>query len=50
VQVHHDPEAEVVRLSRFVETKEEEVVAETSDVEVIEKGKKDEEAADEKKK
>lgn len=50
VQVHHDPETEVVRIGRFVETKEEEVVAETSDVEVIEKGKKEDEAVEEKKK
>ena len=50
VQIHHDPEIEVVRIGRFVETKEEEVVADTSEVEVIEKGKKEEEVADEKKK
>ena len=40
------PEDEVVRLTRFVEAKAEEVVAETTEVEVIEKGKKDEEGAE----
>lgn len=37
-----DPEDEVVRVTRFVEAKEEEVAAEPAEVEVIEKGKKEE--------
>ncbi len=37
----------VVRLTRFVEEKVEEVVVETPEVEVIEKGKKEEEGAEE---
>ena len=40
------PEDEVVRLTRFVEAKAEEVVADTTEVEVIDKGKKDEEGAE----
>lgn len=44
-----EPEEDVLRVTRFVEAKEEEpVVAETAEVEVIEKGKKEEEEADEK--
>lgn len=43
VKVLNDPEAEVVRLNRFVEAKVEEVAPETGEVEVIEKGKKEEE-------
>ncbi|MFC1464496.1 MAG: 50S ribosomal protein L25 [Candidatus Brachytrichaceae bacterium NZ_4S206] len=37
-----DPEDEVVRVTRFVEAKEEEAAAEPAEVEVIEKGKKEE--------
>jgi large subunit ribosomal protein L25 len=37
----NDPEAEVVRVTRFVEAKEEEAATEPGEVEVIEKGKKD---------
>jgi large subunit ribosomal protein L25 len=36
-----DPDAEVVRVTRVVEAKEEEVTVEPSEVEVIEKGKKE---------
>lgn len=49
VRVLEDLENEVVRIQRFVEAKAEEVVAETSEVEVIEKGKKEEEEAEAKK-
>jgi large subunit ribosomal protein L25 len=38
-----EPEEDVVRMTRFVEAKVEEGAAETAEVEVIEKGKKDEE-------
>lgn len=43
IEVMDDPDDEVVRVSRFTEVKEEEAVAETPEVEVIEKGKKEEE-------
>ena len=46
VTMLEEPEDEVVRLARFIEAKAEEVVVETSEVEVIEKGKKDEEGAE----
>jgi large subunit ribosomal protein L25 len=46
VTMLEEPEDEVVRLARFVEAKAEEVVVETTEVEVIEKGKKDEEGAE----
>jgi large subunit ribosomal protein L25 len=45
ITVLDDPEAEVVRVTRVVEAKEEETVVEPGEVEVIEKGKK--EAAEE---
>jgi large subunit ribosomal protein L25 len=45
ITVLDDPEAEVVRVTRVVEAREEEAVAEPGEVEVIEKGKK--EAAEE---
>jgi len=49
ITVLDEPEEEVLRLTRFVEAKVEEVVvAEPTDVEVIEKGKKEEEEAEEK--
>jgi large subunit ribosomal protein L25 len=41
ITVRDDPEAEVVRVTRVVEAKEEEAVAEPGEVEVIEKGKKE---------
>ncbi len=44
VTILEDENDEVLRIQRFVEAKAEEVVAETSDVEVIEKGKKEDEA------
>lgn len=43
VRVLNDLEDEVVRVQRFVEAKVEEAAAETAEVEVIEKGKKEEE-------
>jgi hypothetical protein len=44
VKVLDDPEDDVVRMTRFIEAKVEEVVsAEPVEVEVIEKGKKEEE-------
>lgn len=47
VEVMDEPEEEVVRVTRFIEVKEEEaVVAEVPEVEVIEKGKKEEEEAE----
>jgi large subunit ribosomal protein L25 len=46
VTMLEDPEDEVIRLARFVEAKVEEVVAEVAEVEVIEKGKKEEEGAE----
>ena len=49
VTVIDEAEQEVLRLTRFVEAKAEEpVVVEATEVEVIEKGKKDEEEGDEK--
>ena len=49
ITVLDDADEEVLRLTRFVEAKAEEVVvAEATEVEVIEKGKKEEEEADEK--
>lgn len=49
IVVLEDPDEEVLRLTRFVEAKAEEVaVAETTEVEVIEKGKKEEEEGAEK--
>lgn len=45
VTVREDPEDDVLRIQRFVEAKVEEVVVETAEVEVIEKGKKEEEEA-----
>ena len=49
VTVREKPEDEVLRIQRFVEAKVEEAAsAETAEVEVIEKGKKDEEAEAEK--
>jgi hypothetical protein len=41
ITVLDDPEAEVVRVTRVVEAKEEEATVEPSEVEVIEKGKKE---------
>ncbi len=47
IEVMDDENEEVVRVTRFVEVKEEEaVVAEAPEVEVIEKGKKEEEEAE----
>jgi large subunit ribosomal protein L25 len=47
IEVLDDPDEEAVRLTRFVEAKEEEVaVAEAPEVEVIERGKKEEEGAE----
>jgi large subunit ribosomal protein L25 len=46
VAMLEDPEDEVLRLTRFVEAKVEEVTTETAEVEVIEKGKKEEEGAE----
>jgi large subunit ribosomal protein L25 len=47
IEVMDEPNEEVVRVTRFVEAKEEEVVvAEAPEVEVIEKGKKEEEEAE----
>jgi large subunit ribosomal protein L25 len=45
IEVMDEPDEEVVRVTRFVEAKEEEEApaAETAEVEVIEKGKKEEE-------
>lgn len=43
IEVMDDLDDEVVRVSRFTEVKEDEVVVETPEVEVIEKGKKEEE-------
>jgi len=43
VRVLNDLEDEVVRVQRFIEAKVEEVATETAEVEVIEKGKKEEE-------
>jgi large subunit ribosomal protein L25 len=45
VTVREDPEDVVLRIQRFVEAKVEETVVETAEVEVIEKGKKEEEEA-----
>jgi large subunit ribosomal protein L25 len=45
VTVREDAEDVVLRIQRFVEAKVEEVVVETAEVEVIEKGKKEEEEA-----
>lgn len=49
VRVLEDLDDEVVRIQRFVEAKVEEPVGDTAEVEVIEKGKKDEEEAEAKK-
>ncbi|MCL4505557.1 MAG: 50S ribosomal protein L25 [Chloroflexi bacterium] len=47
IEVMDEPDEEVVRVTRFVEVKEEEVVVtEAPEVEVIEKGKKEEEEAE----
>jgi site-specific recombinase XerC len=46
VTMLEEPEDEVLRLTRFVEAKVEEVATETAEVEVIEKGKKEEEGAE----
>jgi len=48
IEVMDEPNEEVVRVTRFIEVKEEEVVvvAEVPEVEVIEKGKKEEEEAE----
>lgn len=43
VRVLNDPEDEVVRVQRFIEAKVEDAATETAEVEVIEKGKKEEE-------
>ncbi len=47
IEVMDDPGAVVIRLTRFVEEKVEEVTAEAGEVEVIEKGKKEEEESEE---
>lgn len=49
ILILEEPEEDVVRLTRFVEAKAEEVVVETAEVEVIEKGKKEEEEGEAKK-
>ena len=49
VRVIDDLDDEVMRIQRFIEAKAEEVAVETSEVEVIEKGKKEEEEAEAKK-
>ena len=47
IEVMDEPDEEVVRVTRFVEAKEEEApIAEPSEIEVIEKGKKEEEEAE----
>ncbi len=46
IEVMDDPDAVVIRLTRFVEEKVEEVAAEAGEVEVIEKGKKEEEESE----
>jgi large subunit ribosomal protein L25 len=46
VRFLEEPDEDVVRVTRFVEAKVEETVGETAEVEVIEKGKKDEEEAE----
>lgn len=45
VTVRENPEEDVLRIQRFVEAKVEEAAGETAEVEVIEKGKKEEEDA-----
>jgi len=47
IEVMDDPDAVVIRLTRFVEEKVEEVAGEAGEVEVIEKGKKEEEESEE---
>jgi len=47
IEVMDDPDAVVIRLTRFVEEKVEEVASEAGEVEVIEKGKKEEEESEE---
>ncbi len=46
IEVLEDPEDEVARMVRYVEAKVDEIAVATGDVEVIEKGKKEEEGAE----